>query len=260
MKTRFPQLEERLDLSFRPIENASPKFFTRAQIEHYNLHGYISNVPVFTPEELARTVKYFDENRGNFGNPTGEFAPHHHDLKGLYDFVRNPRGLDYLSDLIGPNIICHVSQFVPRDPGGVGSGVPWHHDASYNSMDARSIVVWTALRDAFVDNGCMWFIPGSHLRGAVDCDIPGGHVVHNPLDYGKPVPIEVKAGHAVFMSDLLLHNSNVNHTKDKPRDAFTSTYCAAELTPHLDADQWSILCRGVDAKGQWRLRTPPTKG
>jgi non-heme Fe2+,alpha-ketoglutarate-dependent halogenase len=259
MKTRYPELEPTLDLQFKPIFNPAPRFFTAAQIDHYNAHGYINNVPIFMPAQLAAVQKYVAENRQNFVPKTSAFLPFHHTLKGQYDITTNAAILDHLTDLIGPNIIAHTSNFVPRDPGG-GDGVPWHHDASFNPMDARSVVVWTAFRDAFVENGCMWFIPGSHLLGAVDCDTNAGHVVRNATDYGKPVPIEVRAGHAVFFSDLLLHNSGSNKTADKPRDAFTATYCAAELKVYLDGDKWSILCRGNDVHRHWRVNPAPVSG
>ena len=41
---------------------------------------------------------------------------------------------------------------------------PWHQDESYwlNMPDKRAVSFWVALQDVNVDNGCMWFVPGSH--------------------------------------------------------------------------------------------------
>lgn len=41
-----------------------------------------------------------------------------------------------------------------------------HQDATYLSCKPLRVVgLWLALEDATVDNGCLWFIPGSH-KGA----------------------------------------------------------------------------------------------
>ena len=38
-----------------------------------------------------------------------------------------------------------------------------HQDATYLACKPPRIVgLWLALEDATVDNGCLWFIPGSH--------------------------------------------------------------------------------------------------
>lgn len=49
-----------------------------------------------------------------------------------------------------------------------GSLVPteWHQDESYwlDLPDKRAISFWVALQDVNAENGCMWFVPGSHLK------------------------------------------------------------------------------------------------
>ena len=41
-----------------------------------------------------------------------------------------------------------------------------HQDSSFLHTEPMKIVgVWLALEDVTLDNGCLWFIPGSHQRG-----------------------------------------------------------------------------------------------
>ena len=61
---------------------------------------------------------------------------------------------------------------------------PWHQDCAYwiDMPDKRAVSCWVALDDVDVDNGCMWFVPTSHLLpirphrpagkggGALECD------------------------------------------------------------------------------------------
>ena len=90
-------------------------------------------------------------------------------MPGLYDVVTYPRTVDHLRDLLGPDVICHTSEYVNKQPGQT-SGGSYHQDATFNAVDARCVVVWVAIEDADMENGCMWFIPGSHKGGVVECD------------------------------------------------------------------------------------------
>ena len=40
---------------------------------------------------------------------------------------------------------------------------PWHQDESYwpDLPDKRAVSCWVAIDDVTVENGCMWFVPGS---------------------------------------------------------------------------------------------------
>lgn len=48
-------------------------------------------------------------------------------------------------------------------PGGLATVSP-HQDASflYTEPLGRVLGLWIALEDATLENGCLWFIPGSH--------------------------------------------------------------------------------------------------
>ena len=54
-------------------------------------------------------------------------------------------------------------------PGGPAAVTP-HQDASflYTEPLGRVLGLWIALEDAMLENGCLWFIPGSH-RGEAAC-------------------------------------------------------------------------------------------
>ena len=49
--------------------------------------------------------------------------------------------------------------------GAVNAVTP-HQDSTFLHTEPMKIVgVWLALEDVTLDNGCLWFIPGSHKRG-----------------------------------------------------------------------------------------------
>ena len=49
-------------------------------------------------------------------------------------------------------------------PANADVTTPWHQDEAYwlDMPDKRAVSFWVALQDVNVDNGCMWFVPGSH--------------------------------------------------------------------------------------------------
>ncbi len=256
MLTRYPDLEPVLDLNFRPVTNERPAHFTRAQIDEYNERGYITPIPLFSGDELKRIQTHFLGARGpGRSEPPDlkELSLHNRDA-GIYDVVTHPRTAAYLRDLLGQNVICHISQFINKPPG-MTKGGSHHQDATFNAMHAQCVIVWLALEDAAVENGCMWFVPGSHRRGVVPCDPK--HYVENPLSYGREEPCEVKAGHAVFMSDLVLHSSPANRSVSRSRPALTATYAAADNKPYKNAERWAVLCSGTDVNGYWHPQPRP---
>ncbi|MSS70799.1 MAG: hypothetical protein EXS64_04835 [Candidatus Latescibacteria bacterium] len=254
MKTMYPDLD--IDLTFQPVVCENPSRFTREQIDQYNAQGYITRVPLFEGEVLQRVQDFFRRSKKEL-TTYDMFTSLHHLNPDLHDIVVNQTLTEHLKDLLGPDIVCHVSQFICKEPGQMRV-IPWHQDASFNPMDARCVIVWTAIDDATIDNGCMGFIPGSHRLGALDCNLEKGHEVSDADRNGEKVPIELRAGQAVFFSDLLLHSSPGNRTADRPRGGLTATYASAQLVPTLGHKKWAVLCSGQDPHNRWEVHPRPT--
>jgi ectoine hydroxylase-related dioxygenase (phytanoyl-CoA dioxygenase family) len=255
MKTKFPDLN--LDFSFHPVQTPQPHRFTPQQVEQYNRDGYISNITIFEGAQFAAVQKFFrDINRDDITSKGEVFQSFHHTAPELYDVVTNSLLVEYLQDVLGPNVVCFISQYVCKDPGSQEK-VVWHQDASFNPMDARSVIVWLAIEDAFIENGCMWFIPGSHRNGLLEFDQPKGHEIADAEAYGTPVPIELRAGQVVMFSDLLLHSSPPNQSKTSPRPGLTISYTSAEVVPYHNAERASVLCSGQDIQGRWKHHARP---
>ena len=256
MLTRHPDIENNLNLAFEPVRNEEPRMFSREQIAQYNEQGFIEPVQIFKGEELEELQRFFAEQADEVTHKSGPFESYHQVHAGLFRIISHPRTTAFLQDILGPNVVCHVSQFINKPPGQEkGKGGSHHQDATYNAMDARCAIVWLAIEDAEVENGCMWFIPGTHKLGVVECT--EDHFVVKSLQYGEEIPCEVKAGHAVFMSDLLMHSSPPNRSKERHRPGLTATYAPAEVKPYKNTNRSAILCRGKDAAGNWNVHPVP---
>lgn len=105
-------------------------------------------------------------------------------------------------------------------PPFVGSKKPWHQDNAYFSIEKLNKVcgVWVALDDATAENGCMHVIPGGHKLGPLrhhhtyDCEI-----MPDRIDLAQAVPIELKAGGALFFSSMLPHETPLNRSSQRRR-------------------------------------------
>ncbi len=82
-------------------------------------------------------------------------------------------------------------------PPFVGAATPWHQDEAYWSTDLsyHAVAAWTPLDDTDVDNGCLWFVPGSH-KGEV---LAHRHLGNDPavhiLEFaGRRRPVHRRAG------------------------------------------------------------------
>lgn len=139
--------------------------------------------------------------------------------------------VDAVESILGPNIALWFNQFVTKMPGGEQEAgtFPWHQDNGYVDVAPNNnVTVWIALDDVDVHNGCVWVVPGSHLRGLLAHQQPQADSWHLSLpiaDDGIPVPLA--AGEAVLFSGYTLHRSLANH-RQQPRRALFYQYAEAD--------------------------------
>ena len=105
----------------------------------------------------------------------------------------------------------------------------WHLDTPFWSFsDRNAISIWVALDNATLENGCLFFIPGSHkLTGfdkiTIGKNMDGIFEIYPGLINTKPVAAPMKAGSCSFHNGLTIHGANANMTNESRR-AFTCSY------------------------------------
>ena len=76
--------------------------------------------------------------------------------------IRDPRILDPVESLLGPNLWCWSAQFFGK-PAGDAAYVSWHQDATYWGLSSPDVVTaWVALTPSTRAAGCMQVV--AHLR------------------------------------------------------------------------------------------------
>lgn len=109
----------------------------------------------------------------------------------------------------------------------------WHLDTPYWSFsDRRALSIWVALDDVTLENGCLFFIPGSHKHTSFKN--PGiGKNMDAIFDFypqfksSESKPIVIKAGSCSFHNGLTIHGACANMTPGFRR-AMTCAYMPDE--------------------------------
>lgn len=111
----------------------------------------------------------------------------------------------------------------PRRPCAVTP----HQDASFLHTEplGRLLGVWIALEDATLENGCLWFIPGSHTSGVSRRMVraPAGTRflgAEPERDHSLFVPTPVRRGALVLIHGEVVHKSEQNRSA-RSRHAYT---------------------------------------
>ena len=167
------------------------------------------------------------------------------------------RALAVAREILGDDAAFDFDMLIDKAPGTL-TPTPWHQDCAYwiDLPDRRAASCWIALDDATVDNGCMWFVPGSHRRpmrphrsagrggGALECDASEAE--------GTPVPLA--AGSCTLHHGGTLHYSRGNSARARRRALILNFRPRAMI----EAERARGFDHGKDAPGR-ENRNPLTR-
>ncbi len=115
-------------------------------------------------------------------------------------------------------------------PAGDGAETPWHQDQAYwdPAFDYEALSVWTPLQEASPENGCLWFVPGSHRGGVVphhsiSHDVRVHGLETEDVDRASAVACPLPAGGCTIHHCRTLHYAGPNLT-GQPRRAYILTF------------------------------------
>ncbi|XP_054030329.1 phytanoyl-CoA dioxygenase domain-containing protein 1 [Dryobates pubescens] len=122
------------------------------------------------------------------------------------------------------------SMYIFKQPG-IGGEVTPHQDATFLHTEplGRVLGFWIALEDATQENGCLWFIPGSHTSGvsrrmvrAPAGTLPCVHFVGSEpaYDQSRFVALPTRKGGLILIHGEVVHKSELNSSQAS-RHAFT---------------------------------------
>lgn len=261
-KTSQQQYAGKRDLRFHALGSDPLSHLTRAQVDAFNRDGYLKGCVVFEGAEVDASRRYFDGLLGmakaagldSYAINGWQFC-----CAGLYDLCKHPVLVGYVSDLLGPNVIClgaHYFCKLPNDP----KQVAWHQDAAYWPLSpSKTITTWLAVDDVGRHNAAMRVIPGTHTIGELTTELSEtdeGNVLREKVPgaehFGDPVDMELLAGQISIHSDLLLHGSTANGS-DRRRCGVAIRFCTPDVRD-INGEGWnrrSLWALGKDPDGYW---------
>ncbi|HEY1707163.1 MAG TPA: phytanoyl-CoA dioxygenase family protein [Rhizomicrobium sp.] len=228
-------------MDFRPLpEKDLHVDIGDAEIAFYAANGYLAVERMTTDEELEWLREVYDALLAM--PPTGL-------LDGIFDLARpyGTKDAPLLGQLLVPEkIVPQIHQSVmwknarriaarllaisETDAESWGhlifkgasspAETPWHQDEAYWDVtkDYNALGTWFALDDVDTNNGCLWFVPGSH-RGEVlphrhGNDDPNVHVLQfrDSVDTSAGVPAPLPAGGMTFHHARTHHYAGKNST------------------------------------------------
>lgn len=217
---------------------------TDDQIGFYRENGYLALPSLMPPDEVASVRVVYDRL---FAERAGREKGDQFDLAGTDEDGKEARlpqilgpskyapellqgtyraNLEQVArQLLGPEGAVHGDHMIFK-PARIGAATPWHQDQAYwdPTLDFESLSIWIPLQEATVQNGCMWFLPGSHRREilthhSIDND-PRIHGLEvESVDISKAVACPLPPGGATVHHCRTLHYTGPN-TSDVPRRAY----------------------------------------
>ncbi len=219
------------------------------QVASYRENGYLAVEQFVDEKELAHLRVIL---AGMFAKRAGRDRGYHLDLVGIDDeesppgipqilhpsrLVAELRGNQFLSkskliarQLLGANVEFVLDHAVLKPPHGE-EPTPWHQDAAFGDprFDTQSVSMWLPLQDTTIANGCLHFIPRSHLGEVLPHrpakNDPRLHALEcfDGFDSTKAVACPLSAGGVSLHDGMMLHSAGPNR-RDQPRFAYVAVF------------------------------------
>ncbi|MEC7203929.1 MAG: phytanoyl-CoA dioxygenase family protein [Pseudomonadota bacterium] len=233
---------------------------TPEQIEQFNTEGYVTPVRIMDAAEagtLRAKLEATEAARGGKLAPT-ERSKAHMLFKWLDDLIRDPRVLDPIEQLIGPNILCWNTLFWIKEAQSP-SFVSWHQDTKYWGLSSEKVITaWLALSPASLDAGCMRVMPRTHIGDVLPHDdqyhqdnlLTRGQQITEGVDDAEAIYMPLQVGEMSLHNYRLAHASGPNNTDDR-RIGVSMHFMPTETGQIVGNWDSAALVRGEDTFGNF---------
>lgn len=242
---------------------------TAGQIEQYRWEGYLFPLPALSPNELAGCIDGLGRFEQRLGAKLTEAdrkwrSAGYVFLPWVDRLAHNPRILDAVESLIGPDILVYTSTFFIKEPA-TPTFAAWHQDATYFGLDPHEhVTAWVALTDASCEAGCMEVVSSRgtprQLRhaalGLADSINGGGQAIVEPFDQQGAVAMALPASSFSLHHTLARHRSVPNRAVHR-RIGLGISYIPAHVRTIGSQRLSARLVRGHDTGGHFDLLPPP---
>jgi len=244
-----------------------PRKLTELQLHGYRRDGFCFPISAFSSAEVADRRGQLEAFEAHQGHPLQGTQRIKTSLllRWVDRLIRDPRVLDPVEDLIGPNILCWGVHFWVKEPG-TAEYVSWHQDLEYWGLDSADLVTaWVALSPATIESGCMRMQPVSHTvhlppKEAYDQAnmLSRGQTITEGIDEAKAVAIVLHPGEMSLHNVRIAHSSGPNCSGDR-RIGIAIRYIPPQTRQQLAEWDSAALVRGEDRYGHFVHEPIPSR-
>ena len=240
---------------------------SQEQIDFYHREGYLALPAITSAEEVVRLQAIYDRL---FTTKAGRAEGDHLDLvtsdddeaaeqlpqilnpskyaPELIDTLFRANAAAIARQLLGPEARFTGDHAIRKAPNS-GVETPWHQDEAYwdPAFQYQNASVWMPLQEATVENGCLWFVPGSHEWPILEHRPIGGNVkVHGlelvDLDVVKDaVACPLPAGGITIHRNRTAHYAGANISAVPRRALILGAGLATRPYPASRSFPWNEL-------------------
>ncbi|MGI9407088.1 MAG: phytanoyl-CoA dioxygenase family protein [Hyphomicrobiaceae bacterium] len=234
----------------------------------YKRDGYLFPIGIMSAEEAAGKRARLEALEAR-GAELTKYAPR--DLNQYFrvnshyvtelgaDLASDPRILDAVEAILGPDLIAWGCEFFIKEPK-TDKIVTWHQDLTYWGLGStdQQVTAWLALSPVTVASGCMRFVPGSHTSEIVphkdtfadDNLLSRGQEIAVEVDENDAVNIELEPGRISLHHGRIFHASGPNVSDDR-RIGVVVRFITPEVKQHVSSRDYGMLVRGFNHTGNF---------
>jgi len=202
--------------------------------------------------EVVPTLSKAEAMFEDYSDPTSLKQIAHLDAHDPYfaDLMRNPRIVAIAEELLQDRVVAqNIGYF--RKPPGRGKPTPAHQDGYYFCLlPNEALTIWIAFDDVDEENGALYYVAGSHLKGVQ----PHGasHVLgfsqgltgDKSSELGQEVLCRVRRGDCLIHHSLTIHAAGGNMSSRERRAIGLVFYASrAKVDPELKRQYKESLSR-----------------
>lgn len=229
--------------------------------------GYLAPLDVLTEAEatsLRHKLEEFERTCGAPINKAFRFKTHLV-FTWVDQLVHEPRILDAIEALLGPDLLCLNTTFFVKEANDPAF-VSWHQDTTYlNLSSPECITCWVALSRSTHKSGCLKVIPGSHRMDQIphrdtfgsNNMLTRGQEVAVTVDTELAVELPLRPGQASLHHNRIIHGSAPNQSDDR-RIGIAISYIPTSVRQLGQGRPTATLVRGRDNYGNFQLEIRPT--
>ena len=244
-----------------------PSVLSDPQIQSYWRDGFVSGIPVLTPDEtsIARQALIgleateLEQDPKRWSNPDYQpwkqrGSPWWNWFQGL---VRHPTIIDAVSSVLGPDVLLRNADIFVK-PVDSSTGINWHTDTTAGNADADTMLTaWLAISSSTRRNGCMEWLPGSH-RAPLPPEAKDKHSLTFDPESTEAANAADRRANILKPGELSLHHFRTTHRSrrnqtSRPRIGLAMRFMASNTPPAVAESGKATLIAGSNLPGHFEL-------